>query len=204
MPGKDINNILAVTTADVMKVYNKYIKNKNYVATSFVPKGKIELALDGSTKADVVEEAIVQGAEDKVDPSVNATYTPTPSTFDRKKEPAYGKTPQVKMPAMWNDKLANGTGIAGIESNEVPLVQMQLVINGGLLLEDKNKVGVSNLMAKMLLQGTAKKTPEQRRPPELGSDKDFPLLQAINQLKGRPVIVSKTAVVENKNEKKEN
>jgi len=54
------------------------------------------------------------------------------------------------------------------------------------------------------LEEENKKTPEQRRPPELGSDKDFPLLQAINQLKGRPVIVSKTAVVENKNEKKEN
>ncbi len=158
---KDINNTLAVTTADVMRVYNKYIKNKNFVATSFVPKGKTALALDGAAKADVVEEAIVQGAEDKVDPSANATYTPTPSTFDRSKEPPYGKAPQVKMPVIWNDKLANGAGISGIENNEVPLVQMQLVINGGLLLEDKNKVGVSNLMAKMLMQGTAKKTPEQ-------------------------------------------
>ena len=43
---KDIKNILAVTPADVMRVYQKYIKGKNYVATSFVPKGKIALALD--------------------------------------------------------------------------------------------------------------------------------------------------------------
>jgi NADPH-dependent curcumin reductase CurA len=34
--------------------------------------------------------------------------------------------------------------------------------------------------------------PEQRRPPEFGSDKDFPLIQALNQLKGRQVMVSKT------------
>ena len=54
------------------------------------------------------------------------------------------------------------------------------------------------------LEEENKKTPEQRRAPELGSDKDFPLLQAINQLKGRPVIVSKTAVIENKDEKKQN
>jgi carboxyl-terminal processing protease len=39
--------------------------------------------------------------------------------------------------------------------------------------------------------------------PELGSDKDFQLVQAINQLKGRPVLISKTQVIENKNEKKE-
>ncbi len=42
---KDIKNILAVTPADVMRVYEKYIKGKNFVATSFVPKGKVNLAL---------------------------------------------------------------------------------------------------------------------------------------------------------------
>ena len=40
---KDIKNILAVTPADVKRVYEKYIKGKNFVATSFVPKGKLEL-----------------------------------------------------------------------------------------------------------------------------------------------------------------
>jgi zinc protease len=158
---KDINNILAVTTADVMRVYNKYIKNKNYVATSFVPKGKVMLALEGSKKADVVEEAIVQGAEETVDASANATYPRTPSSFDRSVEPPYGKAPEVKIPVIWNDKLANGLRIYGIENNEVPLVQFDLVIDGGLLLEDPGKVGVSNLMARMMTLGTGKRTPEQ-------------------------------------------
>ena len=158
---KDINNMLAVTTDDVMRVYNKYIKDQHYVATSFVPKGKIDLALDGSTKADVVEEAIVAGAEEPVDPSENATYQRTPSSFDRSKEPLYGKTPEVKTPVVWNGKLANGLRIYGIENKEVPLVQFDLVIDGGLLLEDPNKVGVANLMARMMTQGTSKKTPEQ-------------------------------------------
>src|SRR6476619_4883647 len=49
----------------------------------------------------------------------------------------------------------------------------------------------------------ARKPASERRPPELGGDKDFQLAQAINQLKGRPVLVSKTQVIENKNEKKE-
>ncbi len=39
--------------------------------------------------------------------------------------------------------------------------------------------------------------------PEFGSDNDFQLAQAINQLKGRPVLVSKT-MIERKEEKKEN
>jgi zinc protease len=158
---KDINNTLAVTTADVMRVYNKYIKGKNYVTTSFVPKGKVALALEGSKKAEVSEEAIVQGAEAPVDPSVNATYTRTPSSFDRSKEPPYGKAPQVKIPTVWNEKLGNGLRVYGIQNNEVPLVQFEVVIDGGFLLEDVNKTGVSNLMARMMTQGTRRKTPEQ-------------------------------------------
>jgi carboxyl-terminal processing protease len=50
----------------------------------------------------------------------------------------------------------------------------------------------------------AKKAPADRRLPEYGSDKDFQLIQAINQLKGRPVLISKTQVVESKLEKKDN
>jgi carboxyl-terminal processing protease len=48
-----------------------------------------------------------------------------------------------------------------------------------------------------------KKPVADRKLPEYGSDKDFPLLQAVNQLKGRPVMVSKT-LIERKEEKKEN
>ena len=91
-----------MTPADVMRVYQKYFKNKPFVTTSFVPKGKLALALEGSTKAEVVEEKIVQGAEAKVDPSAQAEYERTPSTFDRSVEPPYGKAPQVKIPAIWN------------------------------------------------------------------------------------------------------
>ncbi|HVE58787.1 MAG TPA: pitrilysin family protein, partial [Pyrinomonadaceae bacterium] len=156
---KDIKNILAVTPADVMRVYEKYIKGKMYVATSFVPKGKLNLALEGSKRAEVVEEKIVQGAEAEVDPTKNATYEKTPSSFDRSVEPPYGPAPEVKTPAIWENKLANGLRVYGIENTEVPLVQFEIVVDGGELLEDINKVGVANLMARMMTQGTARKTP---------------------------------------------
>ncbi|MBR7801428.1 M16 family metallopeptidase [Undibacterium fentianense] len=158
---QDIKNILAVTAADVMRVYEKYIKGKNYVATSFVPKGKQAVALSGSTKAEVAEEKIVQGAEDAVDPNINATYTKTPSKIARDKEPAYGPTASVKVPAVWEQTLKNGLRVYGIQNNEVPLVQFEIVIDGGLLLDDPQKVGVANLMARMMTQGTAKKTPQE-------------------------------------------
>jgi zinc protease len=158
---KDIQNILTVTPADVMRVYEKYIKGKNYVATSFVPKGKLNLALEGSKKAEVVEEKIVQGAEAEVNPNVTATYERTPSSFDRTKEPPYGPAPEVKIPVIWEQKFSNGMRVLGIENREVPLTQFEIVIDGGQLLEDINKIGVANLMARMLTQGTARKTPQE-------------------------------------------
>lgn len=158
---KEIQNILAVKPADVMRVYEKYIKGKNFVATSFVPKGKVNLALEGSKKAEVVEEKIVQGAEQEVDPSKNAEYEKTPSTFDRSKEPPYGEAVQIKVPTVWEQKTSNGLRVYGIENTEVPLVNFEIVMDGGLLLDDINKVGVANMLAQMMTQGTARKTPQE-------------------------------------------
>ncbi len=157
----EINKILAVIPADVMRVYEKYIKGKTHIATSFVPKGKVNLALEGSKKAEVVEEPIVQGAEKEVDPSKNAEYQKTPSTFDRSKEPPYGEAPKVKIPLVWEQKAKNGLRVYGIENTEVPLVNFEIVLDGGLLLDDINKVGVANMLARMMTQGTARKTPQE-------------------------------------------
>jgi carboxyl-terminal processing protease len=57
--------------------------------------------------------------------------------------------------------------------------------------------------ARKRLEEESKKPLAERRLPEYGSDKDFQLVQAINQLKGRPVMVSKT-MTERVEEKKEN
>jgi len=51
----------------------------------------------------------------------------------------------------------------------------------------------------------SRKPVSERKTPEFGvPEKDFMLVQALNQLKGRPVLVSKTQVIESKAEKKEN
>src|SRR5690606_33044014 len=111
-----------------------------YVATSFVPKGKLALALEGSEAAQVVIEPIVQGAEDEVDPNVKAEYEKTPSSFDRSIEPPYGDAPQLKIPAVWQSRSSNGMRVYGIENSEVPLVQFEITIDGGQLLEKKQGV----------------------------------------------------------------
>jgi zinc protease len=156
---KEIEAILGITTKDVKRVYNQYIKNKHHVITSFVPKGKVDLAVQGSTKAKVTEEVVVQGAEKQVDTNVIAAYTKTPSSFDRSKEPEYGEPAEAIVPDIWQAQLDN-MQILGIEVDEVPLVNVEIVIDGGQLLEPTNKIGMANILAQMLTSGTKNKTPE--------------------------------------------
>lgn len=158
---QDVKNILAVTTDDVMRVYNQYIKGKHFVATSFVPIGQTDLILTNSTLAEIVEEKIVEGAEENFDPSIAATYEKTPSSFDRSQEPPYGETPKVTIPEVWEDNLTSGLKVYGIQNDEVPLVQFRIDIKGGLLLEQADKVGVSNMLARLMMKGTKNKTTEQ-------------------------------------------
>lgn len=158
---KDIESIIAVNTDDVKRVYEKYIKGKNYIATSFVPRGQLDLALANSEKAEVVEEAIVQGAEETFDSSIKAEYERTPSSFDRTVEPPYGSAPEIQIPSVYEASLSNGLKIYGIDNDEVPLVQINLAIDGGQLLEDMDKLGVANLMASLMTRGTANKTPAE-------------------------------------------
>ncbi|MFT5761243.1 MAG: zinc protease [Polaribacter sp.] len=158
---KEINYTLGVTKDDVLRVYNTYIKDKNFIATSFVPKGMAKLAIKDSKEAIIKEEKIVQGAEEKFDPKIAAKYTKTPSTFDRSVEPPSGKSPELSVPTVWKNELSNGIKVYGIKNSEVPLVRFNLVIDGGQLLEKMDKLGVANLTASLMNRGTKNKTVAQ-------------------------------------------
>ncbi|WP_428820059.1 M16 family metallopeptidase [Microbulbifer sp. MCCC 1A16149] len=158
---KHIERLLAVTAEDVKRVYDKYIKDKPYVATSFVPRGEKALALSGSTAAQVVEEKIVEGAEAQFDASASAEYEKTPSILDRAKEPAYGDPAETAVPDVWQGELENGIEVFGIENSEVPVVTFSLVIDGGMLQESIDKTGVANLTAMLMQRGTKNRTPEE-------------------------------------------
>lgn len=158
---KEIGYTLNVTKEDVMRVFKKYIKGKNFIATSFVPKGMKELALKESKEAVIKEEKIVQGAEENFNPKIAAKYTKTPSEINRSVEPPYGLSPAMSVPNVWKDKLTNGIQVFGIENSEVPLVRFNLVIDGGQLLENMDKLGVANLTASLMNRGTKNKTVAQ-------------------------------------------
>lgn len=156
----DIENIKKVTKEDVMRVYNKYIKDKPFVMTSFVPKGQLILITENSTKAPVVEEKISENIA-KIVKSTNQEILKTPSNFDRSVEPLQGTSPKLNIPSIWTTTLENGMKVYGIVQNEIPTVNFSLVMEGGHLLDDINKNGVANLMTDIMMEGTANKTPQE-------------------------------------------
>lgn len=151
----------AVTAEDIMNAYNKYIKGKNYVMTSFVPKGELELIAEGSVDAGIVEEDVTKAAEVKTIEVEEEPVVKTPTKFDRSVQPPLGPDPEVTLPAIWTGSLANGLKIYGITQNELPLVQYSLIISGGHLLDPMEKSGLASLTASLMNEGTKNKTPEE-------------------------------------------
>jgi zinc protease len=155
---RDLERRLAVTREDVMRVYEQYIKDMPKVMTSFVPRGQTELALAGAIRAEVVEEEIVMGAEADVVVETTAEFERTPSSFDRSVEPPFGPEPEIRIPDVWTTSLGNGLPVYGIEYDELPIVQFELRLRGGMLLDDPEKVGVASLTAEMMNRGTRNRT----------------------------------------------
>jgi len=158
---KDLAAIQSVTMEDVKAVFNKYIKGKNFVETSLVPKGQINLIAEGSRNSGIVEEDVTKAAEVKADSTKEEPIVKTPAKLDRSVMPKIGPDPEVTIPTPWKASLSDGMKIWGIVQNELPLIQYSIVIDGGHMLDKTEKAGVANLVAAMLNEGTKNKTPEQ-------------------------------------------
>jgi zinc protease len=158
---KDIENIKAVTLNDVKMAYYKYIKDKPHIVTSFVPKGKIDMIAEGSIPAGVKEENIKEASEVEITNTGEEKIVKTASLIDRTVEPPAGKAPEVNEPAVWKTTLSDGIEVYGIQNKELPLVELSLVISGGVLQDKTDLPGVASMVASVLPQGTKNLTPEE-------------------------------------------
>ena len=154
----ELQKVLDVNKSDVKRVYEKYVKNQNYVLTSFVPLGKVDLVADGSELFPIKEEKIVKNVN-KSAGSGSMNIAKIPSTFDRSSKPVDGPQPRLNLPKVWRHDYDKGISIYGAKQDELPLVSFGISIEGGMLLDDPNKIGVANLVTDIMMQGTANKTP---------------------------------------------
>lgn len=156
----DLAGYRGVTREDIMRVYETYIKDKPAVITSFVPMGEPDLGVEGSQKADVVEEVIVEGegAAVEFDPAARVIETPTPSSFDRKVEPEFGAGYDLPSPTIWQTKYDNGLNVLGLASDEIPVINFTLRLDAGRLRNTVEAPALAGMTADMLSKGTANKT----------------------------------------------
>lgn len=151
--------IKAVTAEQVRDAYNRYVKDKPRIITSFVPTGQTDLALDGAERATVwIEEVVAGVTSEEVSAGDIAEFEKTETVHDRS-EPPFSALPLLQMPDIWTRELANGVTLRGIETNEIPLVQFEMVLPGGRWTETPEQNGRLDLLSDLMNQGTATKTP---------------------------------------------
>ncbi|MDZ4074050.1 MAG: S41 family peptidase [Hylemonella sp.] len=114
-----------------------------------------------------------------------------------------GRSIQAKgiLPDVMVDETAEGNVFSVLRTREADL-DKHLSNGQGAEKKDEAREKARDAALKKL-EDEAKKPAAERKLPEFGTDKDFQLMQAINQLKGLPVLVSKTQT-ERKEEPKEN
>jgi carboxyl-terminal processing protease len=103
-----------------------------------------------------------------------------------------GKSIQAKgiVPDVWLDETAEGNVFAALRMREADLEKH---LAGADEKKDDEREKARTEERKKIEEQLAKQRDSVKPLPEFGSAEDFPLQQALNQLRGKPVIVSKTA-----------
>ncbi|MBK1687932.1 S41 family peptidase [Rubrivivax gelatinosus] len=104
-----------------------------------------------------------------------------------------GRSIQAKgiVPDIWLDETAEGNVFAALRMREADLEKH---LQGADEKKDDAREKAREEARQKLEEQFAKNKETPKPLPEFGSAEDFPLVQAFNQLRGKPVMVSKTAV----------
>ncbi|MGD8426746.1 MAG: pitrilysin family protein [Balneolaceae bacterium] len=149
---KDLERYHSVTKEDIMRVFHKYIYHKPAVIQSVLP--------DDGTEPAKPDNFVAQASEDNPYPTTDYSgleyQEPTGDTFDRSKKPEPGPAPLVNVPDYWKETLKNDLKVIGTEYEEIPVVNLQLTINGGhrMDMNDPKKAGLASLTASMMNEST--------------------------------------------------
>ena len=157
MIGIQLKKYLAVTKEDVMRVFNKYLKNKNAVILSVLTKNYKTPAKPDNYTIDTTHYTHPDYGYDGL------KYMKGQDHFDRNKIPANGPNPVEKVPPFWKKEQPNGIKLIGTINNELPIVTILITIPGGHLAQatDTAKAGLASLVADMMNEDTRHYTAEQ-------------------------------------------
>ena len=90
--------------------------------------------------------------------AIAVSAMPAAQAPDRSKPPASGAAPALKLPAIQKRQLSNGMPVWLVELHEVPVVQVNLLVQGGTADDPAGKFGIGSLMAAMLTEGAGSRS----------------------------------------------
>jgi zinc protease len=143
-----------VTKADVMRVYNKYIKGKKCLITLVHPINPET----GKKKIQTAENPLVGNGNDGYG---ELKYVRPTDNFDRFKRPEVGPYKNAVVPTFKKYDFDNGIQAIGTKTSESPTISFSITMKGGAQLDPAKKLGLAALTAAMMNEGTQKYTAEQ-------------------------------------------
>lgn len=152
----ELDRFTKVTKEDIVRVFNKYIKDKYAAIVNVYPKDPMS---KDSVKS-VNPNANLKANDDAEYKGL--TYVKAKDNFDRSKRPAAGAPKAPVIPQSYSQQLKNGLKIIGTQT-QTPKVVMLLTIKGGNILftEDPKKAGIAEFTAGLMNEGTQNFTTEQ-------------------------------------------
>jgi zinc protease len=154
---KDLAKIAALTKADVIRAYEKYIKGKPMVILSVLTKQ------EGTTAA--APDNYTIKTDDYKAPDygyAGLKYNKAKDNFDRSVKPPAGAPPVIKVPDYQISKFDNSEMIA-TNSDEIPVIVINIDLVGGRMMEqnDLSKVGTANIFSAMMNEDTKAHSAEE-------------------------------------------
>jgi zinc protease len=153
----EIQRYKDVTREDVMRVFNKYIKNRKAVINQIRPKSPFVEKLDSMVSINPNIRLVLEE-----DPQyVGLAYKRPVDSFDRGIQPKPAPAKASVVPDYYKKNFDNGLKIIGTKSDEIPKIYMRLRIEGGEILAPSKISGLAELTAEMMNESTNKYTSEE-------------------------------------------
>ncbi len=153
----EIERFNKVTTLDLSRVLNKYLKGAGAAVVDVYPK----MASKDTAKSYNPYATMQLGPDPEY---TNLKYIKPVDSFDRDKKPGSTASKTPKMPDYFTSEMKNGLKILGTKETETPKIVVYMEIDGGDLVlkpEESKKMGLASLTAQVMNEGTQNYTTEQ-------------------------------------------
>ena len=147
-PDKRIAAIKAVTAADVQRVARQYLDEQGRVSIRYLDEG---------------QKPAGEGADGWRNPAPTPTFVTVPPAIlppnellpegQRQAPPTPGAARASAAPAITERTLANGLRVIVARSTDLPIMNAQLVVNGGSAADPADRPGLASMTASLATQG---------------------------------------------------